>query len=459
MIAFEYRPVTSLKEGFDAIAEWQRMKFQKAVTNIQLGSQFGDPAALEAGFRSLGLDNVADKFAQIKSGQGLQKGFEELSGVPEMDEAAAKAKQAAHEKGLSIAGEAGWRYLHPEADIKEQTYQEYLKKAKLIDANKAKYKTVTERDKAKELLWDSLTKAEKQKIDASSTVESKPEAVIDKVLTKETVDEFKKINQVAEQLEDVSKRTKEDIQQALKEKKFEKVFASLPAKALSNSDNLNKLQTFILNQPDEVTSRKALNSLAKAIIDRKGGFDPSDVAFFSGVEEALARQYGRDEKSQANWALYLKRVGGQAGGGTKTKDYFAYIKGKRDVIPLEARSAEEAYKKALAKGLKPESFYITKYDKFGVAKAVTDMLESATKNKAALEMYGMGYRPEDEAKAPILSGLMTLFGSQKKDWYNVSGFYDLETGETIDPFDRIVEKQLAETVDVSKFKGLTKSKK
>jgi len=74
MLGFEYRPTVSLKEGFDAIAEWQRMKLQKGLAKIQLGSQFGDKSALVEGFGELGLEETAKRYAEPDIKDKLKEG-------------------------------------------------------------------------------------------------------------------------------------------------------------------------------------------------------------------------------------------------------------------------------------------------------------------------------------------------------------------------------------------------
>ena len=64
MIAFEYRPTVSLREGIDAIADWQRIKLQKAMTKLELGSRFGDKSAIAAGFEDLGLTEASKRYQQ-----------------------------------------------------------------------------------------------------------------------------------------------------------------------------------------------------------------------------------------------------------------------------------------------------------------------------------------------------------------------------------------------------------
>lgn len=53
-IAFGYQPISTLKEGFDAISEYQRLKLSKAMALLQSGSQFGQKEAIGEGFGYLG---------------------------------------------------------------------------------------------------------------------------------------------------------------------------------------------------------------------------------------------------------------------------------------------------------------------------------------------------------------------------------------------------------------------
>lgn len=70
-IAFGYQPISTLKEGFDAISEYQRLKLSKAMALLQSGSQFGQKEAIGEGFGYLGSKSAKNYTNEAPTNQNV----------------------------------------------------------------------------------------------------------------------------------------------------------------------------------------------------------------------------------------------------------------------------------------------------------------------------------------------------------------------------------------------------
>jgi len=426
MIAFEYRPTVSLAEGVDAIQDWQRLKLQKAMAKIQLGSQFMDKSALAQGFSELGLNDMAKRY-QEEDAITKQLGQAQKEAGTEVAKAAALEEYFKNrQSGYDTAVGAALKQFYSDNEGRQDYYYSLAEQGAKGNIKPTKYETVipenAPEDVKKQVEKNNAKVGETGKTRQDLINEGKQAALKEYFSSiKKPTDKYgggyyyslasdEKIaagykDELAAQIakeSSVSGIPKEQLEGKIKEAALTK----LPDKVLQNPENIEKI---IYSAPNGVEARTRMTKLLAEMINRKGGLDVSDLAIFQDIDRGLYTLYGQDYKPM-DFSKYLKIQGrgGGSGSGVGGKDYVVIDEEGRVVASTAAANQAEAIKQYAKKG----SYAAVQGTFEDVVNMTKGFVDNAVSKGYGLEMAGI----------KIDKGFMNL-GSPK--------FVDTETGEEI----------------------------
>ena len=318
-IVFQYQPISTFKEGFDAIQEYQRLKLSKAMAALQVGSQFGDPTAIAQGLEQLGLKDTAQKYYDV----------------------ADKAKAARFEAGKQTATEAALKEMY--GDNVSQALAGRIDKAGKVDVNANTTVSKGVEKKQEDIYKQAISgNAPNPAVEAAykelygPNVQTALKNRIDKI-AKDTTEVSGDVRE--KQLDLYQKAISGEAPSAVENINLGKIspasISKMPVEALSNPDNIEKI---VYSAEDMPTAKARLATIAKTLSEKTGGLDVGTVLQLQNIEEGLNRLYGHDYKSATNWAALMKRSGGGSSGG---HDY-AVVDNEGNTYYIAAPSAEQA---------------------------------------------------------------------------------------------------------------------
>lgn len=282
MIFVPYHESVSLAQGVDALQDYQRLKLQKALSMIQLGSQFGDKGALAQGFSMLGLKDTAMKYTEPDIMETIKS-----------DVAKEEGKKIATEAALAEFGKS------------------YAQDAEKARENLAK-KLATKQDKAGNAVLDEKLYAKYMNNERQLLEKANKED-----------EDYKQLAKYA-QNKDILKQEYGGYTVPTKEEedyRISNAIKNLSSKVLTKQENIDK---YILGAKDQPEAINRLRDMVTAVIQKKGALSIDDAIKFQETERALARLYGQEYKPIFNYAALT----GQRQGGGGGKDYVIMKNGK-----------------------------------------------------------------------------------------------------------------------------------